>query len=201
MSSSDPQRERFFTNRQSTTLLLALMAAVVLLPGVVWAAHSFTNVVIQDRDSHSQAEVTSTGALMVKGTVIAHQGNPATFRHYTVTARATETFGPNGCHVLVPKSPVGKSFELVTIHFNTRVTDEVLKDGNNAATQTFTLKEGTNCDGEDILTSVSTGLGNVSFPLHPGIGSSTGFSVDTYGYSWAEVTATGYLVPTSGVTR
>src|SRR5437868_11351509 len=67
-----------FTGRQLTTIVIALIAGVVLLPGAVWAVDSFTNVAIQDPISGAKASVDAShhvivgdgsGALSVDGTV------------------------------------------------------------------------------------------------------------------------------------
>ena len=54
-----------FTGRQLMLMFIALMAAVVLLPGAVYAVDAFSNVAIQDPTSGVKAKVTNAGALRV----------------------------------------------------------------------------------------------------------------------------------------
>src|SRR5436309_2499091 len=69
-----------FTGRQLTVIIVALIAGVVMLPGVTWAVDAFSNVAVEDPVSGVKAQVDATrhlvvgdgsGALTVDGTVSA----------------------------------------------------------------------------------------------------------------------------------
>ena len=195
MSSSGTRREHFFTNRQVTTMVVALMVAVVMLPGAVWAVDTFTNVAIQDPVSGFKAMVTNqralkvgdgSGAVTVDGSVTARPAPVADFRsHYLVA------FGHSACHPL-PAPPAGRAFVLQTLNFDVNRNPSPSGD-------LFQIVRGTTCAGTTVAIVTPPGIGLTTLPLDPGVVSTTGFSIRVVGEVVADVTATGYLVPSAGL--
>lgn len=109
MSSSMDASTRFFTGRQVTTMVVALMATVVLLPSAVWAVDVFTNVAITDPVSGVKAKVDhdrrlnvgdGDGPITVDGTVTAQA--PAPFRVFQTSQIAADDTISEGCLSTVP---------------------------------------------------------------------------------------------------
>jgi hypothetical protein len=98
-----------FTGRQLTTIAVAIIIGVVMLPSAVWAVDTFSNVAIQDPVSGAKASVDATnhlkvgdgsGALTVDGTVASRPASPskvwsaagsATSGTYTILAGPSAT--------------------------------------------------------------------------------------------------------------
>jgi hypothetical protein len=65
-----------FNGRQLTTIIVALIVGIVMIPATAWAV-SFTNVAITDPGGVNRAKVSAGGSLQIGGT--ATEANPATF--------------------------------------------------------------------------------------------------------------------------
>ena len=193
---SKSRRDRFFTNRQLTTMVVALSlsAAVVMLPGAVWAADQLRSVAIGDPVSGTTAEVDKgrrlvvgdgTGAMTVDGNVVARPAAPKDFWW-----SLKQVLGDGYCEILVTP-PSGKAAVLTTLNF------EVTSNPSPGMFDGYQITTGTTCGGRGVAIVMPPGLGHTTFPFEPGVTSTTGFSIRVFGEPVSWVTATGYYVPSA----
>ena len=189
-----------FTGRQLTTMVVALIAGVVLLPGAVWAVDSFSNVAVQDPVSGVKASVDAghhvvvgdgSGPLTVDGNVIAQQAAPANLWRAAAS-------GGGGCTV-IGTPPTGKAVVLKTVSVNLYSAPAGTLSGGHF----ITLYNSKTCSGVPLWDFTPTQLGPQKLSLEAGVGipstaglSTADFNGAGYGY---EVYALGYTVSASAV--
>lgn len=197
MSSSKDAGTRFFTGRQVTTMVVALMATVVLLPSAVWAVDTFSNVAIMDPVSGVKAKVDNTrklnvgdgaGNITVDGTVVAQAAAPSELRRFFGDA----PLQPSCRLIAAPAS--GKALILSTLNVDFGY--------NSTGTGYVGLYVGTSpCPPVPLQYVDKAQNGVVSLDFGPGLAipSGSGLYANHRGDFVAYVAAYGHQVPASAV--
>ena len=187
-------RTRFFTGRQVTTMVVALMAAVVLTPGVVGAVDAFTNVAVQDPVTGVKAQVDNarrllvTGPVSATGSVIARATPLSDLRRFT-----SKTSGAGCLTVAVPAS--GKALVLRTLNIDITWAETPSSVGLSIDPASAP------CTTPYVQQAHFTDRGLIPVDFGEGLAIPSGKSLHltVYNGTGAQVAAYGYQVPASAI--
>jgi hypothetical protein len=189
-----------FNGRQLTTIIVALIIGIVVIPAGAWAAVSFTNVAITDPGGVNRAKVDAggsvhvgdgTGPLSVDGTVTARPTSLSALVHGANSATSASSCVP------VLTAPAGKALIVTVAHVD--IYDNPTPGfGNYVAL--YVGSGPTNC--ADLVTIVNTpGVQTTALPFEAGLAIPAGKSLNMAvgGGVSAQAFAFGYTVSPSSV--
>jgi hypothetical protein len=176
-----------FNGRQLTTIIVALIVGVVMVPTGAFAVTTLKSVVINDPTGTHRALVDKTGSLQVAA------APPRAFFQ-------NQSFGLSSGFVALASPPAGSALIVTTIHLDT-VADPTPGNGQNVF---FEVETGT-CSGNQVGTYFQVvnppSVGETDVPLSPGLGIPAGDTLcgQENGSVRAGASVSGYTVPAGTV--